>query len=391
MRGRSRRAEPGGAGIAYHRTSGNAFVGADGRLDSWILQTPDCWGQRACTRPEGIPRFERTLERDLAGARTVVDLTTLIPFPFGAFRDAIVRGLRRAYAGGQRPVIRVLGGCAPPCAVSLPESPAQAYADQLAAAISGDARVIVAAYRFPPLGTPATLPSLSFNHSKTIAVDGRVALVGGHNLWGSDYVQGYPRSPLTNPVHDVTPRVEGPVSAGVHKWANTLWRAACVTARSTPPTAINGAAVAYGPGTPRTCPAAIRPPRAPRAGRVDVLGFGRLSLLGVRPPSGPTRPSGRGAPDDPSPCPTGLPFFTPATESPDWTNDRAYWPAFDRRDPAGTGLRALIRSARRRCSSPSRICTGSASRRSRASARASTGACSTPSRAGCWTASTCAW
>ena len=217
--------------------------------------------------PEGIPRFLRTLERDLAGARTVVDLTTLIPFPFGAFRDAIVRGLRRAYAGGQRPVIRVLGGCAPPCAVSLPESPAQAYADQLAAAISGDARVIVAAYRFPPLGTPATLPSLSFNHSKTIAVDGRVALVGGHNLWGSDYIQGYPRSPLTNPVHDVTLRVEGPVSAGVHKWANTLWRAACVTARSTPPTAINGAAVAYGPGTPRTCPAAIRPRGAARGAR----------------------------------------------------------------------------------------------------------------------------
>ena len=77
-----------------------------------------------------------------------------------------------------------------------------------------------------------------------------------------------------------------------------------------------------------------------------MLGFGRLSLLGVKPPSGPTRPSGRGAPDDPAPCPTGLPFFTPATESPDWTNDRAYWPAFDRRDPAGTGLRALIRSAR---------------------------------------------
>ena len=116
-----RRVAPDLAGSAYQRTSGNAFVGADGRLDSWILQTPDCWGQRACTRPEGIPRFLRTLERDLAGARTVVDLTTLIPFPFGAFDDAIVRGLRRAYAGGQRPVIRVLGGCAPPCAARCPE------------------------------------------------------------------------------------------------------------------------------------------------------------------------------------------------------------------------------------------------------------------------------
>jgi phosphatidylserine/phosphatidylglycerophosphate/cardiolipin synthase-like enzyme len=35
--------------------------------------------------------------------------------------------------------------------------------------------------------TPPALPSLSWNHSKTVTIDGRVALVGGHNLWSSDY------------------------------------------------------------------------------------------------------------------------------------------------------------------------------------------------------------
>ena len=37
--------------------------------DSWILRTPDCWGQRACQYPVGIGRFLRTLETDLSRAK----------------------------------------------------------------------------------------------------------------------------------------------------------------------------------------------------------------------------------------------------------------------------------------------------------------------------------
>jgi hypothetical protein len=195
-------------GIAYQRTRHNRLVGYNGRPDSWLLQTPDCWGQRACGNPVGIRRFLRTLEADMARARVLVDVTTMVPLPTGRFRAAIVRGLRRAYASGRRPTIRVHGGCDPPCTVETGTSPAQAYADGLAAAIGPGARVIVSVSRFPPLGTPAALPSLSWNHSKTISVDGRVALVGGHNLWSADYIQRYPAAPVTNPVHDVTFRVE---------------------------------------------------------------------------------------------------------------------------------------------------------------------------------------
>lgn len=332
-------------GIAYQRTRHNKIVGYNGRRDSWLLQTPDCWGQRACGNPVGIRRFLRTLEEDLAKARRVVDLTTLIPFPFGQFHDAIVRGLRRAYAAGHRPMIRVLGGCAPPCAVDPGSSPAQAYADQLAAAIGRNPAVAVVAHRFLPVGTPPELPSLSWNHSKTITVDGRVALVGGHNLWGADYIQAYPEGPVTNPVHDVTIRVEGPVTVAVHRWVNALWRHACADARVTVGGAANGANVAFGAGTPQVCPARIRPPRAPRRGGVDVLGFGRFSVLGVEAP-GARGPESRGGPDDPAPCPTGLPFWAPGRESPDWTNDRSLFSRYDPRNPAETGLRALIASAR---------------------------------------------
>src|ERR687892_2278642 len=46
-------------GVAYERTHRNRLVGFNGGARSWILQTPDCWGQRACGRPVGIRRFLR--------------------------------------------------------------------------------------------------------------------------------------------------------------------------------------------------------------------------------------------------------------------------------------------------------------------------------------------
>jgi hypothetical protein len=267
-----RKGAPDFESLAYQPTRYNKLVGFSARSDSWLLQTPDCWGQPACRNPVGIRRFLRTLEADPAKARRLVDLTTFMPSPSGRLLDAIVRGLRRAYAAGNRPIIRVLGGCAPPCEVARGPSPAQAYAEQLSAAIGGNPTVVVAAYRHPAVGTPPELPSLSWSHAKTITVDSRVALVGGHNLWSADYIQGYPGRRVTNPVHDVTIRVEGPVTVATHRWANALWRNACRDARITVSGAANGASIAYGPGTPRTCPARIRPPKAPRRGNVDVLG-----------------------------------------------------------------------------------------------------------------------
>ena len=47
-----RKVAPGLEGIAYKRTHGNRLVGYNGRPASWLLQTPDCWGQaRAGTPP----------------------------------------------------------------------------------------------------------------------------------------------------------------------------------------------------------------------------------------------------------------------------------------------------------------------------------------------------
>jgi len=48
--------------------------------------------------------------------------------------------------------------------------------------------------------------SFSWNHAKIISVDGREALVGGHNLYSRDYL-------VDDPVHDLSMRISGPAAA----------------------------------------------------------------------------------------------------------------------------------------------------------------------------------
>ena len=48
-------------------------------------------------------------------------------------------------------------------------------------------------------------------------VDGREALVGGHNLWTEDYL-------LDDPVHDLSMQVRGPAAASASRFADRLWQ-----------------------------------------------------------------------------------------------------------------------------------------------------------------------
>jgi len=59
---------------------------------------------------------------------------------------------------------------------------------------------------------------LSWNHSKIIAVDGKTAIVGGHNMWSGSYLQN------NDPVHDVSMIIQGDASIQAHKFADVLWK-----------------------------------------------------------------------------------------------------------------------------------------------------------------------
>jgi phosphatidylserine/phosphatidylglycerophosphate/cardiolipin synthase-like enzyme len=62
--------------------------------------------------------------------------------------------------------------------------------------------------------------SLSWNHAKIVAVDGKTAVVGGHNMWSQDYL-------IDQPVHDISMQLQGSAAIDAHHYADELWRYVC--------------------------------------------------------------------------------------------------------------------------------------------------------------------
>ncbi|HEY0380539.1 MAG TPA: phospholipase D-like domain-containing protein [Pyrinomonadaceae bacterium] len=56
----------------------------------------------------------------------------------------------------------------------------------------------------------------AWNHSKFVAVDGKVIITGGHNFWSQTYLGEFP-------IFDLSVRYEGPIARGGHLFANGLW------------------------------------------------------------------------------------------------------------------------------------------------------------------------
>ncbi|KAI5212483.1 hypothetical protein E4T38_00576 [Aureobasidium subglaciale] len=66
------------------------------------------------------------------------------------------------------------------------------------------------------LAYTSSAASLTWNHSKIVAVDGQRALVGGHNMWDGAYLGD-------NPVLDVSMKTEGLSAVDAHRFAENLW------------------------------------------------------------------------------------------------------------------------------------------------------------------------
>jgi hypothetical protein len=62
----------------------------------------------------------------------------------------------------------------------------------------------------------SSVPSITWNHSKIIAVDAQRAMVGGHNMWAEPYLRD-------NPVLDVSLKLSGMAAVDVHRFADNLW------------------------------------------------------------------------------------------------------------------------------------------------------------------------
>lgn len=296
------------AGITYDLTRGNTLA-----VD-WLVQTPNRWGRRAddltwfamgckdCEPDVSLPAcitdadcnggtcatvWPRTPGRrsaarrvclghsdalpirihDLvAKARRSVDIVELQPAPTGRFTAALRAALAELAVSGRTVEVRVLIGQFPPTGVD-----AAAFLNELVRTVRDvpGSRVTVSVSAMRSCTVLESCNSFSWNHGKFIVVDGREAIVGGHNLWTEDYL-------TDNPVHDLSMQVQGPAAASASRFADRLWRYVCDNLDHKESISL----VSYGPEARafgQRCPAGLATGRAPAStGTVEIMGVGRL-------------------------------------------------------------------------------------------------------------------
>ncbi|MCX4545599.1 phospholipase D-like domain-containing protein [Streptomyces sp. NBC_01565] len=309
-----RQVSPGLEGRVWERTAGNALDASTPGGGDWLLQTPGCWGDATCAARPGSERLLSKMTENISHATSTVDISTLAPFPNGAFQDAVVSGLKASAAGGNKLKVRILVGAAPLYHFNVMPSK---YRDELVAKLGADARAID--LNVASMTTSKT--AFSWNHSKLLVVDGQSVVTGGINSWKDDYLE------TTHPVADVDLALKGPAAASAGRYLDELWSWTCQNKS-------NVASVWFASSNGAACmPTLPKSAAAPApAGDVPALAVGGLGVGIMRnDPASAFRPVLPAAPD--TKCVVGLHDNTNA--------DRDY----DTVNPEESALRALISSA----------------------------------------------
>ncbi len=113
----------------------------------------------------------------------------------------------------------------------------------------------------------------TWNHAKIVAVDGKLVLAGGTNLWTTHYLN-------QNPIHDMLMRVRGTAAAHASAFLNSQWDIACQRFGVGPDLLTGTTIRAFPEGAP-ACPSNFSG-RSLRAGSggVPILSVGRLGAAG---------------------------------------------------------------------------------------------------------------
>jgi phosphatidylserine/phosphatidylglycerophosphate/cardiolipin synthase-like enzyme len=265
----------GSQGSLWRISQGNVITGYGTAEDSWLLQTPNCWGDPQCNDTGALQHYADSIEQDIAKAQHWVDITTLVTYPDGIFQRAIVRGLQQAQQHSPELTVRILAGT-PPVMGNIDTSfteTAKAYLRRLKEDLgdmADDMNISVAGVETSWL--------YSWNHSKIIAVDGHSSIVGGHNMWESAYGQ------VDSPINDLTMRLQGPAAEDAHHFADLLWQFTCRwkdgVVNKTLYVDLEQTAAAMG-----SCPTQFSAPAVPAEGDVPVMALGGLGF-GMQTPGG---------------------------------------------------------------------------------------------------------
>ncbi|GHI02022.1 phospholipase [Streptomyces cellostaticus] len=311
-----REVSPGLEGRVWERTSGNRLDAAPDDPTGWLLQTPGCWGDAGCKDRAGTKRLLAKMTENISRATRTVDISSLAPFPDGAFQDAIVAGLKSSVALGHQLKVRVLVGAAPVYHMTVLPSK---YRDDLRSKLGPAADAVT----LDVASMTTSKTAFSWNHSKLLVVDGETAVTGGINDWKGDYLD------TAHPVTDVDLALTGPAAGTAGRYLDQLWTWTCRN-RS------NIARVWYATSGGADCMATMERDTNPRAvpatGDVPVIAVGGLGV-GIEdadPASAwhPTLPDTSG-----TRCVIGLHDNT--------NGDRDY----DTVNPEESALRSLISSA----------------------------------------------
>lgn len=314
-----RQVSPGLEGQVWERTAGNVLDASTPGGGDWLLQTPGCWGDDTCAARPGTERLLAKMTENISQATQTVDISTLAPFPNGAFQDAVVAGLKSSAARGNKLKVRVLVGAAPVYHLNVLPSK---YRDELVAKLGADARNVD--LNVASMTTSKT--AFSWNHSKILVVDRRSVITGGINDWKDDYLD------TAHPVADVDLALRGPAAASAGRYLDELWSWTCQNKS-------NIASVWFASSNGAACMPALAkdtnpatPPASP--GDVPAIAVGGLGV-GIKrsDPSSAFRPALPTAAD--TKCGVGLHDNTNA--------DRDY----DTVNPEESALRTLISSAAR--------------------------------------------
>ena len=239
------------AGITYDLTNGN-------RLDrEWIVQTPKGWDRKSSELPAGHSDALVTMVHDLVvSAQRRVDIALLQPVPDGPFLAALRTALQDL-AQRRRPIaVRVIVGQYPPDNVDVP-----GFFKALTEGLD-TTRLDVSVAAFRSCVASEDCDSYSWSHAKIIAVDGRDALVGGHNLWSRDYL-------FDAPVSDLSVRMQGPAAMSAVRFIDRLWQYVCTNQNRKDSVALAS--------TTGRCPPPTPLPAVAGRGGVPVLAVGRLA------------------------------------------------------------------------------------------------------------------
>jgi phosphatidylserine/phosphatidylglycerophosphate/cardiolipin synthase-like enzyme len=245
------------------RCSSNADCGTSGRcapLAATVKRPGDAPAQLCVGHSDALLDDIYTT---LTAGQTVVDLTSLLP-PDGRFIPAIRNAITFLGNRGRPMTVRLLFGAFPVQGVVNSKEVLRTLTRDLPRTAPID--VFVGNFR------SSNLPP-SWNHSKIVAADGRLALVGGHNLWTQHYLD-------KNPVHDLSMRLEGPAAADAHRFANQLWAWTCANRSWLTWSTWSVWANRWRAGSiDDTCPGAVTPPAAAPAGDATVIAVGRLAWV----------------------------------------------------------------------------------------------------------------